>query len=164
MGTPGATDQGGADVVVADGPDTLAATAADQAAAVLRRAVDLAGTANAMFATGNSQLAFVDELVDPSRRVPWDDVVVFHMDEYVGIGPDHPASFERWIRRADRRAHHARRGALPRRDSPSPTPSASGMPGSWRPTPSICAASASARTATWPSTTPRWPTSTTPRT
>jgi glucosamine-6-phosphate deaminase len=51
-----------------------------------------------MFATGNSQLGFVDALVDPSRGVPWGDVVLFHMDEYVGIGPDHPASFERWIR------------------------------------------------------------------
>jgi 6-phosphogluconolactonase/glucosamine-6-phosphate isomerase/deaminase len=30
--------------------------------------------------------------------VPWSDVVVFHMDEYVGAGPDHPAGFQRWIR------------------------------------------------------------------
>ncbi len=102
----GTADQGGADVVVSDAPGTLASAAADEAAAVLRRAVDRTGTAHAMFATGNSQLAFVDALVDPSRRVPWGDVVVFHMDEYVGIGPDHPASFERWIRqRISDRAH-----------------------------------------------------------
>ena len=99
MHRPGAPERGGADVVVTDGPSALASAAADEAAAVLRRTVDRAGTAHAMFATGNSQLAFVDELVDPSRDVPWGDVVVFHMDEYVGIGPDHPASFERWIRR-----------------------------------------------------------------
>jgi glucosamine-6-phosphate deaminase len=30
--------------------------------------------------------------------VPWADTVVFHMDEYVGVGPDHPAGFQRWIR------------------------------------------------------------------
>ena len=30
--------------------------------------------------------------------MPWADTVVFHMDEYVGIGPDHPAGFQRWIR------------------------------------------------------------------
>jgi glucosamine-6-phosphate deaminase len=98
MGAPQVTDRGGADVVVADGPRRLAAAAADEAAAVLHGAVERAGTAHAMFATGNSQLEFVDELVDPARGVPWDDIVVFHMDEYVGIGPDHPASFERWIR------------------------------------------------------------------
>jgi glucosamine-6-phosphate deaminase len=51
-----------------------------------------------MFATGNSQIAFVDALVSDTPSVPWSDVVVFHMDEYVGVGPDHPASFQRWIR------------------------------------------------------------------
>jgi glucosamine-6-phosphate deaminase len=30
--------------------------------------------------------------------VPWADTVVFHMDEYVGVGPDHPAGFQRYIR------------------------------------------------------------------
>ena len=52
-----------------------------------------------MFATGNSQLAFIHELVSATDDVPWGDVVVFHMDEYVGMGPEHPASFQRWIRR-----------------------------------------------------------------
>ena len=56
------------------------------------------GVAHAMFATGNSQLAFVDALVHATPDVPWSDVVVFHMDEYVGVGPDHPAGFQRWIR------------------------------------------------------------------
>lgn len=81
-------------------PDTaaMARVAADHAAAVLRAAVETNGVANAMFATGNSQLAFIAELVTRTPGVPWADVVVFHMDEYVGIGPEHPASFQRWIR------------------------------------------------------------------
>jgi glucosamine-6-phosphate deaminase len=81
-------------------PDTaaLARSAADQAAAVLVKAVEERGEANAMFATGNSQLAFVDALIEQTPGVPWDRVVVFHMDEYVGVGPDHPAGFRRWIR------------------------------------------------------------------
>ena len=29
---------------------------------------------------------------------PGPETVVFHMDEYVGVGPDHPAGFQRWIR------------------------------------------------------------------
>ena len=77
---------------------TLARAAADRAAAVLRSAVDRKGIALAMFATGNSQIQFIGELVDRTPDVPWGDVVVFHMDEYVGIGPEHPASFRRWIR------------------------------------------------------------------
>ena len=51
-----------------------------------------------MFATGNSQLAFIDALVNETPGVPWSETVVFHMDEYVGVGPDHPAGFQHWIR------------------------------------------------------------------
>ncbi len=93
------------DVEVDDGPAALSESAASRAAAVLEAAVAERGEAHAMFATGNSQLAFVDELVTRSG-VPWADVVVFHMDEYVGVGPDHPAGFQRWIReRITERVH-----------------------------------------------------------
>jgi glucosamine-6-phosphate deaminase len=78
--------------------DGLARDAADAAADILRRAVAARGVAHAMFATGNSQLAFVEALVRHTPDVPWSDVVVFHMDEYIGLGPDHPAGFRRWIR------------------------------------------------------------------
>ncbi len=76
----------------------LARAAADEAADVLRAAVEARGVAHAMFATGNSQLAFIDALVNETPGVPWSETVVFHMDEYVGIGPDHPAGFQHWIR------------------------------------------------------------------
>jgi glucosamine-6-phosphate deaminase len=76
----------------------MARAAAAEAATILRRAVERNGVAHAMFATGNSQIAFIETLVGGNVQVPWPDVVVFHMDEYVGVGPDHPASFQRWIR------------------------------------------------------------------
>jgi glucosamine-6-phosphate deaminase len=75
----------------------LAAAAAEEAASVIEAAVSERGVANAMFATGNSQLEFTDALV-ARAGVPWDRVVVFHMDEYVGIDPGHPAGFAKWIR------------------------------------------------------------------
>lgn len=90
-------------------PDTssLAETAAREVAAVLRQAVEERAYAHAMFATGNSQLAFVEHLV-LREDVPWDRVVVFHMDEYLGISDEHPASFKRWIReRIVERVHPA---------------------------------------------------------
>ncbi len=86
------------DVRVLPDVSALARAAADEAAAVIRGAVTNNGTAHAMFATGNSQLAFINALVSETDEVPWGDVVVFHMDEYVGMGPEHPASFQRWIR------------------------------------------------------------------
>jgi glucosamine-6-phosphate deaminase len=76
----------------------MARAAADEALGVLQAAVAARGTAHAMFATGNSQLAFVHALVHATEGVPWADIIVFHMDEYVGVGPDHPAGFQRWIR------------------------------------------------------------------
>jgi glucosamine-6-phosphate deaminase len=84
-------------VVVLSSTDAMAEVAADEAEAVLTRAVASRGVAHAMFATGNSQLAFVESLLSPGRSVPWSETVVFHMDEYVGVGPDHPAGFRHWI-------------------------------------------------------------------
>jgi glucosamine-6-phosphate deaminase len=76
----------------------MARAAAVEARDVMRAAAEARGVAHAMFATGNSQLAFVRALVDETDGVPWSSTVVFHMDEYVGVGPDHPAGFQRWIR------------------------------------------------------------------
>jgi glucosamine-6-phosphate deaminase len=94
------SDDGDERAEVAVAPDTasMARAAADAAATILRTAVARSGVAHAMFATGNSQLEFVAALVGDTPDVPWGDVVVFHMDEYVGLGEDHPASFRRWIR------------------------------------------------------------------
>jgi glucosamine-6-phosphate deaminase len=78
-------------------PASLGRDAAEQAAAVLRDAVEAHGSARAMFATGNSQFAFVEALTS-LPDIPWASIDIFHMDEYVGAGPDHPAGFQRWIR------------------------------------------------------------------
>jgi len=97
---------GGATVVVHPDQATMAQAAADQAAQVMREAVAARGVVHAMFATGNSQLAFIAALLGDTPDVPWNQTVVFHMDEYVGVGPDHPAGFQRWIReRIVERAH-----------------------------------------------------------
>jgi len=98
MSDPSALTFGQARAFVHSDVTTMARAAADQAAQTMRAAVHERGVANVMFATGNSQLAFVNTLVAKTPDVPWADTVVFHMDEYVGVGPDHPAGFQRWIR------------------------------------------------------------------
>ncbi|WP_427896133.1 6-phosphogluconolactonase [Kribbella sp. GL6] len=70
--------------------------AAGFTAATVNAAVRARGAARVVMATGNSQLAFVRALADVD--IPWDRVTVFHMDEYIGIDDQHPASFRRWIR------------------------------------------------------------------
>jgi glucosamine-6-phosphate deaminase len=93
------------EVEIHDSPGALAEAAADTCGRLLRQAVAERGEAHAMFATGNSQLTFVDA-VTALGGLPWSEVVVFHMDEYVGVGPDHPAGFQRWIReRITERVH-----------------------------------------------------------
>lgn len=76
----------------------LGQAAAEDAASVIGDAVARSGEANLMLATGNSQLAFLEALTR-RRGVPWRQVRLFHMDEYVGLPPDHAASFARYIRR-----------------------------------------------------------------
>ena len=88
----------GATVAVHPDVEAMARASADEARDVMRTAADARGVVHAMFATGNSQLDFVRALVEETDGVPWSDTVVFHMDEYVGVGPDHPAGFQRWIR------------------------------------------------------------------
>ena len=88
----------GATVAVHPDVEAMARASAAEARDVMRAAADARGVVHAMFATGNSQLDFVRALVEETDGVPWSDTVVFHMDEYVGVGPDHPAGFQRWIR------------------------------------------------------------------
>jgi glucosamine-6-phosphate deaminase len=79
-----------------DIPD-LAADAAVVARHAIVAAIDARGGAHVMFASGTSQLAFLAALVD-GGGVDWTRVTGFHMDDYVGIGADHPASFARYMR------------------------------------------------------------------
>jgi glucosamine-6-phosphate deaminase len=78
--------------------EELGAAAAEEAAQVVRRAVEERGGATIILATGNSQLTFLAALRH-DRSIPWPQVTIFHMDEYVGLPPEHPASFPRFLRR-----------------------------------------------------------------
>ncbi len=76
--------------------DSLGLAAARRAAAILIAALEQAPTANLIVATGNSQLSFYRHLV-AQPGIDWPRVRVFHMDEYAGMQPDHPASFRRYL-------------------------------------------------------------------
>jgi glucosamine-6-phosphate deaminase len=74
------------------------AAAARAAAAELERLAQDSRTIGVIFATGASQLETLRALTS-IPGLPWDKVQGFHMDEYVGISPDHPASFRHYMRR-----------------------------------------------------------------
>lgn len=66
--------------------------AAQVAAQIIREAVSARGIANVIFATGNSQLTFLESLRS-IPNIPWQAVNAFHMDEYLHLPPGHPARF-----------------------------------------------------------------------
>jgi glucosamine-6-phosphate deaminase len=70
--------------------------AAADGAGFIRTAISARGQANIIVATGASQFAMLDALV-AQRDIPWHKVVVFHLDEYVGLPIIHPASFRLYL-------------------------------------------------------------------
>lgn len=65
-------------------------------AAAIARTIEQDGRAAVVFASAVSQNEFLDALAE-SDRIDWSKVVAFHMDEYIGLGPDHSASFRRFL-------------------------------------------------------------------
>jgi glucosamine-6-phosphate deaminase len=76
--------------------DDAAVPAAERAASSLQRILAERETARILVATGNSQLRFLELLVQ-QPGIDWQRVELFHLDEYIGIGIEHKASFARYI-------------------------------------------------------------------
>jgi len=76
---------------------TLGVSAAEQAAASIRRALQQRGKARIIAATGASQFEFLEALTS-IPGIDWPKVEMFHLDEYVGLSDSHPASFCRYLR------------------------------------------------------------------
>jgi glucosamine-6-phosphate deaminase len=74
----------------------LGEAAATQAAGAINRAVAEVGRARILVATGASQFDFLAALTSRTD-VPWPRVEMFHLDEYIGIPADHPASFRKYL-------------------------------------------------------------------
>jgi glucosamine-6-phosphate deaminase len=94
-------------VAIFDSIAELAAAAAAELAAILGQTIAEQGEAAAIFATGNSQLALYQAL-HARDDIAWDRVTVFHMDEYLGLSEQHPASFRRVLRERLVEAVHPR--------------------------------------------------------
>lgn len=77
-------------------PAKLGERAAQLAARTIRKAIAQNGCARVVLATGTSQFTTLDALV--KQDVDWSKVEAFHLDEYIGIEPDHPASFVKYLK------------------------------------------------------------------
>lgn len=75
--------------------EELGKASADHAAEVLKKAIKEQGCARILLSTGASQFPFFEEFV--KKDIDWQKVEMFHLDEYVGISENHPASFKRYL-------------------------------------------------------------------
>ncbi len=92
---------------------SLASVAAMQAATAIRTAIAERGSARVIAATGASQFEFLEALT--AADIDWRMVELFHLDEYIGLPANHPASFceylqERLIRKTGMRCVHLLHG------------------------------------------------------
>ncbi len=74
----------------------MSRAAAGQAVRAIRTAIGAKGAARIIAATGASQFDFLEALT-LAPDVDWTRVEMFHLDEYLGLPIDHPASFRRYL-------------------------------------------------------------------
>ena len=83
-------------VQVFDTKNEMGATAAAWGAEKIRAAISERGQANIIVATGASQFEMLSALI-AEPDIAWNKVTAFHLDEYVGLSMDHPASFRLYL-------------------------------------------------------------------
>ena len=84
------------DIVIANSKSELGEKAAQTGADLIREAILTNGSANIILATGASQFEMLSELV--KQDIEWEKVTAFHLDEYIGLSENHPASFRKYLK------------------------------------------------------------------
>ena len=82
-------------LVVCESQKALGIQSAAHAARLVNAAIAEKGCARILLSTGASQFPFFEEFV--KEDVDWSKVEMFHLDEYVGISDQHPASFNYYL-------------------------------------------------------------------
>jgi glucosamine-6-phosphate deaminase len=84
-------------VHVFESNEALGRRAADDLTMIFSHIIGEKRHAVVILASANSQLTFLHAL-RAKKDIEWGKVIVFHMDEYLGMSDQHPASFARFIR------------------------------------------------------------------
>ena len=83
-------------IIISETKQELGLKAAKTGAELIRKAILERGEANIIVATGASQFEILGELV--KEDINWSVVTAFHLDEYIGISEQHPASFRKYLK------------------------------------------------------------------
>lgn len=84
-------------VKIMDSRETMGQEAARATAECLQALLDIQPVVNMIFAAAPSQNEMLHYLVQ-APGIDWTRVNAFHMDEYIGLAPDAPQSFGRYLR------------------------------------------------------------------
>ena len=82
-------------LIISSTKEELGLASAIHAANIVNKAIEEQGYARILLSTGASQFPFFEEFV--KQDIDWSKVEMFHLDEYVGISENHPASFKRYL-------------------------------------------------------------------
>ena len=74
----------------------MGAAAAVHATRAIKNTIENKGEANIILATGTSQFETIESLT--SSGIDFSKVTMFHLDEYIGLPADHPASFRKYLK------------------------------------------------------------------
>jgi glucosamine-6-phosphate deaminase len=74
----------------------MAAASAGNTAQAIQQAIHARGQANIVIGSGKSQSEMFEHLV-ASKGIDWSKVVMFHLDEYIGLESGHPASLRNYL-------------------------------------------------------------------
>jgi glucosamine-6-phosphate deaminase len=83
-------------VEIFNSKESLGKKAAANAAQKIRNALQTRQEANIILATGASQFQTIEHLIT-QEGIDWSRINMFHLDEYVGMPPTHPASFRKYL-------------------------------------------------------------------
>lgn len=85
------------EIVIKENPEALGKAAGSAAAALIKQAIAERGSANIILATGTSQFQTISQLI-AEAGIDWSQVVMFHLDEYIGLPATHGASFRKYLK------------------------------------------------------------------
>jgi glucosamine-6-phosphate deaminase len=96
MGITGDKTKQQMEIIVSQSAKEMGQRAGSMAATLIRKAIREKGNANIILATGTSQFETLSQLVG-EPDIEWSKVVMFHLDEYISLSIQHPASFRKYL-------------------------------------------------------------------
>ena len=85
------------EIIITKDAKKLGQSAGQAAAALIRRSISEKGFANIILATGTSQFETLSQLIS-EPGIDWSNVVMFHLDEYIGLPSTAKASFRNYLK------------------------------------------------------------------